>query len=145
MVAGEEEEDSRMRSESEGSDYAPSKKKKKRSSSSKDRKKGGSAGEKAGCSSGGKSKRKDPEPEEEDDDDDDDDGQVRCSGRVVLTTINKIVQLRCLLNCVPVYMNSGKLYRCILFLPLNLYVLHTLYICNTSFFFHRSPSLPLSY
>uniref|UniRef100_A0A672JX24 Chromodomain-helicase-DNA-binding protein 4-like n=1 Tax=Sinocyclocheilus grahami TaxID=75366 RepID=A0A672JX24_SINGR len=64
MVEGEEDEEDRvMRSESEGSDYAPSKKKKKRSSSSKERKKGG------------KSKRKDPEPEEEDDDDDDDDGQ----------------------------------------------------------------------
>uniref|UniRef100_A0A673FTP4 Chromodomain-helicase-DNA-binding protein 4-like n=1 Tax=Sinocyclocheilus rhinocerous TaxID=307959 RepID=A0A673FTP4_9TELE len=47
MVEGEEEEEDRvMRSESEGSDYAPSKKKKKRSSSSKERKKGGSAGEK---------------------------------------------------------------------------------------------------
>uniref|UniRef100_A0A671REJ7 Chromodomain-helicase-DNA-binding protein 4-like n=1 Tax=Sinocyclocheilus anshuiensis TaxID=1608454 RepID=A0A671REJ7_9TELE len=64
MVEREEDEEDRvMRSESEGSDYAPSKKKKKRSSSSKERKKGG------------KSKRKDPEPEEEDDDDDDDDGQ----------------------------------------------------------------------
>lgn len=73
MIAGEEEDDRGMRSDSEGSDYAPSKKKKKRSSSSKERKKGGSAGEKAGSSSGGKSKRKDPEPEEEDDDDDDDD------------------------------------------------------------------------
>uniref|UniRef100_A0A673LRK7 Chromodomain-helicase-DNA-binding protein 4-like n=1 Tax=Sinocyclocheilus rhinocerous TaxID=307959 RepID=A0A673LRK7_9TELE len=52
MVEGEEDEEDRvMRSESEGSDYAPSKKKKKRSSSSKERKKG--------------------------DDDDDDDGQVR--------------------------------------------------------------------
>ncbi|XP_051999950.1 chromodomain-helicase-DNA-binding protein 4-like isoform X2 [Xyrauchen texanus] len=74
LVGEEEEEDRVMRSESEGSDYAPSKKKKKRSSSSKERKKG-SAGEKAGSSSGGKSKRKDPEPEEDDDDDDDDDGQ----------------------------------------------------------------------
>uniref|UniRef100_A0A671MG42 Chromodomain-helicase-DNA-binding protein 4-like n=1 Tax=Sinocyclocheilus anshuiensis TaxID=1608454 RepID=A0A671MG42_9TELE len=42
----EDEEDRVMRSESEGSDYAPSKKKKKRSSSSKERKKGGSVGEK---------------------------------------------------------------------------------------------------
>ncbi|XP_048009062.1 chromodomain-helicase-DNA-binding protein 4 isoform X4 [Megalobrama amblycephala] len=76
MVEGEDEEEDRVvQSDSEGSDYAPSKKKKKRSSSSKERKKGGSAGEKAGGSSGGKSKRKDPEPEEEDDDDDDDDGQ----------------------------------------------------------------------
>uniref|UniRef100_A0A671REU5 Chromodomain-helicase-DNA-binding protein 4-like n=1 Tax=Sinocyclocheilus anshuiensis TaxID=1608454 RepID=A0A671REU5_9TELE len=47
MVEREEDEEDRvMRSESEGSDYAPSKKKKKRSSSSKERKKGGSAGEK---------------------------------------------------------------------------------------------------
>ncbi len=85
MVEGEEDEGDRvMRSESEGSDYAPSKKKKKRSSSSKERKKGGSAGEKAGGSSGGKSKRKDPEPVEEDDDDDDDDGQVRVSQWVVI-------------------------------------------------------------
>ncbi|KTG03113.1 hypothetical protein cypCar_00017936 [Cyprinus carpio] len=46
MVEGEEDEEDRvMRSESEGSDYAPSKKKKKRSSSSKERKKGGSVGE----------------------------------------------------------------------------------------------------
>ncbi|MEQ2187527.1 hypothetical protein GOODEAATRI_005632, partial [Goodea atripinnis] len=56
-----------MRSESEGSDYAPGRKKKKRSSSAKDKKKGGGAGEKGGS----KSKRKDPEPEEDDDDDDD--------------------------------------------------------------------------
>lgn len=84
MVEGEEDEEDRvMRSESEGSDYAPSKKKKKRSSSSKERKKGGSVGEKAGGSSGGKSKRKDPEPEEEDDDDDDD-GQVRFSQWVAI-------------------------------------------------------------
>lgn len=60
-----------MRSESEGSDYAPGRKKKKRSSSAKDKKKGGGAGEKGGS----KSKRKDPEPE--DDDDDDDDCQVK--------------------------------------------------------------------
>ncbi|XDV40460.1 hypothetical protein PO909_009543 [Leuciscus waleckii] len=84
MVEGEEEEEDRvMRSESEGSDYAPSKKKKKRSSSSKDRKKGGSAGEKAGGSSGGKSKRKDPEPEEEDDDDDDNEGQPKSSSQLL--------------------------------------------------------------
>uniref|UniRef100_A0A096M4P9 Chromodomain helicase DNA binding protein 4 n=1 Tax=Poecilia formosa TaxID=48698 RepID=A0A096M4P9_POEFO len=56
-----------MRSESEGSDYAPGRKKKKRSSSAKDKKKGGGAGEKGGS----KSKRKDPEPEDDDDDDDD--------------------------------------------------------------------------
>ncbi|XP_031431623.1 chromodomain-helicase-DNA-binding protein 4 isoform X2 [Clupea harengus] len=63
----EEREREGARSESEGSDYAPSKKKKKKSSSSKDRKKP-SAAEK---SSGGKNKRKDPEPEDEEDDDDD--------------------------------------------------------------------------
>ncbi|XP_028280173.1 chromodomain-helicase-DNA-binding protein 4 isoform X2 [Parambassis ranga] len=60
-----------MRSDSEGSDYAPGRKKKKRSSSAKDKKKGGAAGEKGGSSSL-KSKRKDPEPEEDDDEDDDD-------------------------------------------------------------------------
>ncbi|XP_042345222.1 chromodomain-helicase-DNA-binding protein 4 isoform X3 [Plectropomus leopardus] len=59
-----------VRSESEGSDYAPGKKKKKRSSSAKDKKKGGAAAEKGGSSSS-KSKRKDPEPEDDDDDDDD--------------------------------------------------------------------------
>uniref|UniRef100_A0A672HF85 Uncharacterized protein n=1 Tax=Salarias fasciatus TaxID=181472 RepID=A0A672HF85_SALFA len=59
-----------MRSESEGSDYAPGRKKKKRSSSAKDKKKGGSAAEKGGASSS-KSKRKEPEPEDDDDDDDD--------------------------------------------------------------------------
>uniref|UniRef100_A0A3B3TPP7 Chromodomain helicase DNA binding protein 4 n=1 Tax=Poecilia latipinna TaxID=48699 RepID=A0A3B3TPP7_9TELE len=53
-----------MRSESEGSDYAPGRKKKKRS------KKGGS-----------KSKRKDPEPE--DDDDDDDDCQPKSSAQLL--------------------------------------------------------------
>uniref|UniRef100_A0A3B4C0R1 DNA helicase n=1 Tax=Pygocentrus nattereri TaxID=42514 RepID=A0A3B4C0R1_PYGNA len=72
----EEGEERAVRSESEGSDYAPSKKKKKRSSSSKERKKGGTVGEKTGgSSSGGKNKRKDPEPEEEREDDDDDIGQ----------------------------------------------------------------------
>uniref|UniRef100_A0A8C4EZG7 DNA helicase n=1 Tax=Dicentrarchus labrax TaxID=13489 RepID=A0A8C4EZG7_DICLA len=59
-----------VRSESEGSDYAPGKKKKKRSSSAKDKKKGGAAAEKGG-SSGSKSKRKEPEPEDDEDDDDD--------------------------------------------------------------------------
>uniref|UniRef100_A0A8D0AC13 Chromodomain helicase DNA binding protein 4 n=1 Tax=Sander lucioperca TaxID=283035 RepID=A0A8D0AC13_SANLU len=49
-------EEGAVRSESEGSDYAPGKKKKKRSSSAKEKKKGGS-------------KRKDPEPEEDEDDD----------------------------------------------------------------------------
>lgn len=63
-----------VRSESEGSDYAPGRKKKKRSSSAKDKKKGGAAAEKGGSSSS-KSKRKDPEPE--DDEDDDDDCQVK--------------------------------------------------------------------
>lgn len=63
-----------VRSESEGSDYAPGRKKKKRLSSTKDKKKGGAAAEKGGSSSS-KSKRKDPDPEE--DDDDDDDCQVR--------------------------------------------------------------------
>ncbi|KAG1948023.1 chromodomain-helicase-DNA-binding protein [Pimephales promelas] len=64
MVEGEEEEeDGVMRSESEGSDYAPSKKKKKRSSSSKERKKG--------------------EPEEEDDDDDDNEGQPKSSSQLL--------------------------------------------------------------
>lgn len=62
-----------MRSESEGSDYAPGRKKKKRSSSAKDKKKGGGSAEKGSSSS--KSKRKDPEPE--DDEDDDDDCQVK--------------------------------------------------------------------
>lgn len=62
-----------MRSESEGSDYAPGKKKKKRSSSAKDKKKG--AGAEKGSSSASKSKRKDPEPD--DDDDDEEDCQVK--------------------------------------------------------------------
>uniref|UniRef100_A0A8C7YE61 Chromodomain helicase DNA binding protein 4 n=1 Tax=Oryzias sinensis TaxID=183150 RepID=A0A8C7YE61_9TELE len=56
-----------VRSESEGSDYAPGKKKKKRSSSAKDKKKGGGPTEKGGS----KSKRKNPEPEDDDDDEDD--------------------------------------------------------------------------
>uniref|UniRef100_A0A3Q3WS78 Uncharacterized protein n=1 Tax=Mola mola TaxID=94237 RepID=A0A3Q3WS78_MOLML len=59
-----------LRSDSEGSDYAPGRKKKKRSSSAKDKKKGSATGEKGGSSSS-KSKRKDPEPEDDDDDDDD--------------------------------------------------------------------------
>uniref|UniRef100_A0A8C5I1K2 DNA helicase n=1 Tax=Gouania willdenowi TaxID=441366 RepID=A0A8C5I1K2_GOUWI len=63
-------EDGGLRSESEGSDYAPGRKKKKRSSSAKDKKKGGAAAEK-GSSSSSKSKRKEPEPEEDEDDDDD--------------------------------------------------------------------------
>ncbi|XP_016893522.1 chromodomain-helicase-DNA-binding protein 4 isoform X2 [Cynoglossus semilaevis] len=68
-----------MRSDSEGSDYAPGKKKKKRYSSAKERKKGG-AGEKGG-SSGSKSKRKDPEPD--DDDDDNDDCQPKSSSQLL--------------------------------------------------------------
>ena len=70
-----------VRSESEGSDYAPGRKKKKRSSSAKEKKKsGGSGGDRekgGGTSSSSKreSKRKDPEPEE--DEDDDDDSQVQ--------------------------------------------------------------------
>ncbi|XP_033957567.1 chromodomain-helicase-DNA-binding protein 4 isoform X1 [Pseudochaenichthys georgianus] len=72
-----------VRSESEGSDYAPGKKKKRRSSSAKEKKKGGGGGgggvggggggassEKGGSSSS-KSKRKDPEPEEDEDDEED--------------------------------------------------------------------------
>ncbi|PWA23841.1 hypothetical protein CCH79_00010933 [Gambusia affinis] len=66
-----------VRSESEGSDYAPGRKKKKRSSSAKDKKKGGGAGEKGGS----KSKRKEPEPE--DDDDDDDDCQPKSSAQLL--------------------------------------------------------------
>ncbi|MCJ8728074.1 hypothetical protein PDJAM_G00000090 [Pangasius djambal] len=67
LVEEEEEEERPVRSDSEGSDYAPSKKKKKKSSSSsKDRKK-------AEKSSGGKNKRKLPDPEEEDEEDDDED------------------------------------------------------------------------
>ncbi|XP_046885492.1 LOW QUALITY PROTEIN: chromodomain-helicase-DNA-binding protein 4 [Hypomesus transpacificus] len=72
MEGGEE--GAGVRSESEGSDYAPGRKKKKRSSSAKEKKKGGGAGgdrEKGGgTSSSSKSKRKDPEPEEDEDDDD---------------------------------------------------------------------------
>lgn len=66
-----------MRSESEGSDYAPGRKKKKRSSSAKEKKKGGGTVERGGGSSSSKSKRKDPEPEDDDDDDDEDDSQVK--------------------------------------------------------------------
>lgn len=73
-VAERDADEAGMRSESEGSDYAPGRKKKKRSSSAKDKKKGGAAAEKGGTS-GSKSKRKDPEPE--DDEDDDDDCQVK--------------------------------------------------------------------
>ncbi|XP_055019659.1 chromodomain-helicase-DNA-binding protein 4 isoform X4 [Boleophthalmus pectinirostris] len=64
---GREADESIVRSESEGSDYAPGRKKKKRSSNAKEKKKS-SAAEKGGSS---KSKRKEPEPEEDDDDDDD--------------------------------------------------------------------------
>uniref|UniRef100_A0A3Q3RDX8 Uncharacterized protein n=1 Tax=Monopterus albus TaxID=43700 RepID=A0A3Q3RDX8_MONAL len=69
-----------VRSESEGSDYAPGRKKKKRSSSAKDKKKGGASAEKGGSSSS-KSKRKDPEPE--DDEDDDDDCQPKSSSQLL--------------------------------------------------------------
>uniref|UniRef100_A0A665VGI5 Chromodomain helicase DNA binding protein 4 n=1 Tax=Echeneis naucrates TaxID=173247 RepID=A0A665VGI5_ECHNA len=55
-----------VRSESEGSDYAPGRKKKKRLSSAKDKKKGGATAEKGSSSS--KSKRKDPEPDDDEDD-----------------------------------------------------------------------------
>uniref|UniRef100_A0A8C4EWN0 DNA helicase n=1 Tax=Dicentrarchus labrax TaxID=13489 RepID=A0A8C4EWN0_DICLA len=55
-----------VRSESEGSDYAPGKKKKKRSSSAKDKKKGGAAAEKG-----------------EDDEDDDDDCQPKSSTQLL--------------------------------------------------------------
>ncbi|XP_028984736.1 chromodomain-helicase-DNA-binding protein 4 isoform X5 [Betta splendens] len=58
-----------VRSESEGSDYAPGRKKKKRSGSAKDKKKGGTSAEKGSSSS--KSKRKEPEPDEDEDEDDD--------------------------------------------------------------------------
>lgn len=61
-----------LRSDSDGSDYAPGRKKKKRSSSTKDKKKSSASAEKGGSS---KSKRKDPEPD--DDEDDDDDCQVK--------------------------------------------------------------------
>ncbi|TSK77026.1 Chromodomain-helicase-DNA-binding protein 5 [Bagarius yarrelli] len=65
----EEEEEQAVRSDSEGSDYAPSKKKKKKSnSSSRDRKKT----EKSG---GGKNKRKLSDPEEEDEEAEEDMGQ----------------------------------------------------------------------
>ncbi|XP_051812413.1 chromodomain-helicase-DNA-binding protein 4 [Acanthochromis polyacanthus] len=67
-VAEREAEEGGLRSDSEGSDYAPGRKKKKRSSSAKDKKKG--AAEKGGSSSS-KSKRKEPEPEDDEDEDDD--------------------------------------------------------------------------
>ncbi|XP_035386674.1 chromodomain-helicase-DNA-binding protein 4 isoform X2 [Electrophorus electricus] len=71
LVEEEEEEEERdLQSESEGSDYAPSKKKKKRSGSSKERRRGEKS---SGVPSTMKNKRKDPEPDEEDDEDDDDD------------------------------------------------------------------------
>lgn len=69
-VADRDADEGGMRSESDGSDYAPGRKKKKRSSSAKDKKKGGTVAEKGGSSSS-KSKRKEPEPEDEEDDDDD--------------------------------------------------------------------------
>ncbi|XP_061530376.1 chromodomain-helicase-DNA-binding protein 4 isoform X4 [Phycodurus eques] len=71
-----------LRSDSDGSDYAPGRKKKKRSSSTKDKKKSSMAAEKGG-SSGSKSKRKGPEPDDEDDDDDDDDCQPKSSSQML--------------------------------------------------------------
>ncbi|XP_057689784.1 chromodomain-helicase-DNA-binding protein 4 isoform X3 [Corythoichthys intestinalis] len=68
-----------LRSESDGSDYAPGRKKKKRSSSTKEKKKGSSAAEKGSS----KSKRKDPEPDDDDDDDDDDDCQPKSSSQML--------------------------------------------------------------
>uniref|UniRef100_A0A665VC84 Chromodomain helicase DNA binding protein 4 n=1 Tax=Echeneis naucrates TaxID=173247 RepID=A0A665VC84_ECHNA len=68
-----------VRSESEGSDYAPGRKKKKRLSSAKDKKKGGATAEKGSSSS--KSKRKDPEPD--DDEDDADDCQPKSSSQLL--------------------------------------------------------------
>ncbi|XP_051920883.1 chromodomain-helicase-DNA-binding protein 4 isoform X4 [Hippocampus zosterae] len=67
-----------LRSDSDGSDYAPGRKKKKRSSSTKDKKKSGASAEKGGSS---KSKRKDPEPD--DDDEDDDDCQPKSSSQML--------------------------------------------------------------
>ncbi|KAM6967695.1 chromodomain-helicase-DNA-binding protein 4 isoform 2-T3 [Aplochiton taeniatus] len=84
-VERDAEEGGGVRSDSEGSDYAPGRKKKKRSSSAKDKKKlGGMSGEreKGGGSSSSKSKRKDPEPDE-DDDDDDDDSQPKSSTQLL--------------------------------------------------------------
>ncbi|XP_077430769.1 chromodomain-helicase-DNA-binding protein 4 isoform X3 [Vanacampus margaritifer] len=67
-----------LRSDSDGSDYAPGRKKKKRSSSTKDKKKSSASVEKGGSS---KSKRKDPEPD--DDEDDDDDCQPKSSSQML--------------------------------------------------------------
>ncbi|XP_077576169.1 chromodomain-helicase-DNA-binding protein 4 isoform X4 [Stigmatopora nigra] len=70
-----------LRSDSDGSDYAPGRKKKKRSSSTKEKKKSGSAAEKGSS----KSKRKDPQPDDDDDDndDDDDDCQPKSSSQML--------------------------------------------------------------
>nr|XP_057909683.1 chromodomain-helicase-DNA-binding protein 4 isoform X2 [Doryrhamphus excisus] len=76
-VEAAERDDGGLRSESDGSDYAPGRKKKKRSSSTKEKKKGSTASEKGGS----KSKRKDPEPD--DDDDDDDDCQPKSSSQML--------------------------------------------------------------
>ncbi|XP_061770864.1 chromodomain-helicase-DNA-binding protein 4 isoform X2 [Nerophis ophidion] len=76
-VEAAEEDEGGLRSESDGSDYAPGKKKKKRSSSTKDKKKGSTASEKGGS----KSKRKDPEPD--DDDEDDEDCQPKSSSQML--------------------------------------------------------------
>ncbi|XP_054638137.1 chromodomain-helicase-DNA-binding protein 4 isoform X2 [Dunckerocampus dactyliophorus] len=76
-VEAAERDEGGLRSESDGSDYAPGRKKKKRSSSTKEKKKGSTASEKGGS----KSKRKDPEPE--DDDEDDDDCQPKSSSQML--------------------------------------------------------------
>ncbi|XP_034030391.1 chromodomain-helicase-DNA-binding protein 4 isoform X3 [Thalassophryne amazonica] len=78
-LIGDEGGDDGLRSESEGSDYAPGKKKKKRSSTAKDKKKGGASSEKSSYSS---KKRKEPEPED-DEDDDDDDNQPKSSSQLL--------------------------------------------------------------
>lgn len=102
-VADRDADEGGMRSESDGSDYAPGRKKKKRSSSAKDKKKGGAAAEKGGSSSS-KSKRKEPEPEDEEDDDDDcqvtttlthpsTDRLVRSTGGVVKSNFSLLVLL----------------------------------------------------
>uniref|UniRef100_A0A672HGK5 Uncharacterized protein n=1 Tax=Salarias fasciatus TaxID=181472 RepID=A0A672HGK5_SALFA len=96
-----------MRSESEGSDYAPGRKKKKRSSSAKDKKKGGSAAEKGGASSS-KSKRKEPEPE--DDDDDDDDCQVNAGPGRACPSVECFVFVHSLIceTCLPVFVSRDS-------------------------------------
>lgn len=94
-----------MRSESEGSDYAPGKKKKKRSSSAKDKKKG--AGAEKGSSSASKSKRKDPEPD--DDDDDEEDCQVRAPTRGKTVAFRLLVNARALASAQKLGPASGRM------------------------------------